>query len=175
MKVIAVPAALPNRAFFCSKCMRSVHRRIRSNVPELTSRQRKCLEGYYARKTAKQIGRELGISHHAVEQHMKAARRKLGARDTAEAARLYFGVSDTTMGPYYEWSEVSSGDHEPSLKQQPESGAYLLRDIVTDGPGSLQTLTPKQTLIAIGLCGMGMITILSLIVAVANGAAQLAH
>jgi hypothetical protein len=32
-----------------------------------------------------------------------------------------------------------------------------------------------QTLAAIGICGIGMIAILSLIVAVADGVAQLAH
>jgi len=39
----------------------------------------------------------------------------------------------------------------------------------------VQTLSAGQTLLAIGLCGVGMITILSLIVAVADGVSQLAH
>jgi hypothetical protein len=37
----------------------------------------------------------------------------------------------------------------------------------------LQSLTAMQTLVAIGICGLGMIAILSLIIAVANGVAQL--
>jgi hypothetical protein len=48
-------------------------------------------------KTAKQIGLELGISYHAVESHLKAARRKLCVSSTAEALqRLHHG-----MGQYY--------------------------------------------------------------------------
>ena len=80
-------------------------------MPELTERQRQCLEGFLERKTAKQIGRELGISHHAVEQHLKAARRKLGAQDTGEAARRYFGRGHTAE-PYYAAPEVPlAADH----------------------------------------------------------------
>jgi hypothetical protein len=39
----------------------------------------------------------------------------------------------------------------------------------------LQTLSAMQTLMAIGICGVGMIIILSLVVAVADGVAQLTH
>ena len=51
---------------------------------------------------------------------------------------------------------------------------FQLRDSATDGPAMLQALSARQTLLAIGLCGFGAIAILSLIVAVANGVAQLA-
>ena len=51
----------------------------------------------------------------------------------------------------------------------------LLRDIATDGPRTVQTLSAGLTLMAIGLSGIGMITILALIVAVADGVSQLAH
>ena len=63
--------------YFCSNCMRSVQAMVRTNVPQLTERQRDCLQGFLERKTAKEIGRELGIGHHGVEQHLKAARKKL--------------------------------------------------------------------------------------------------
>ena len=64
--------------------MRSVQGMVRTNVPQLTERQRDCLQGYLQRKTAKEIGRELGIGHHGVEQHLKAARKKLGAKPAKE-------------------------------------------------------------------------------------------
>jgi DNA-binding CsgD family transcriptional regulator len=142
-------------------------------MPHLTERQRQCLEGFIARKTAKQIGRELGITHHAVEQHLKAARKKLGVTDTLGAARLYAASAYTTAGPYYAASELPEAAGDPSCNMQPERGSLLLRDVATDGPGILQPLSAWQTLMAIGLCGLGMIIILSLIVAVANGIDQL--
>ena len=47
--------------------------------------------------------------------------------------------------------------------------------VLPDGPATLQPLTARQTLIAIGLCSLGMMAILALIIAVADGVAQLAH
>jgi DNA-binding CsgD family transcriptional regulator len=144
------------------------------NVPELTERQRQCLEGFIARKTAKQIGRNLGITHHAVEQHLKAARKKLGAVDTLEAARLYTARIYTTVEPYYDAAEVPYTADVERSHDQPRREHLLLRDVATDGLGLIQPLTARQTLMAIGLSGVGMISILVLIIAVANGVAQLA-
>lgn len=145
------------------------------DVPHLTERQRQCLEGVLARRTAKQIGRELGITHHAVEQHFKAARKKLGAVDTLEAARRYAASLYTTVEPYYAASEVPGAIIDEQCNTQPRQGVFLLRDVATDVPGLIQALSARQTLIAIGICGVAMIIILSLIVAVANGIAQLAQ
>jgi DNA-binding CsgD family transcriptional regulator len=143
-------------------------------MPQLTDRQHQCLEAFLARKTAKQIGRELGITHHAVEQHLKAARKKLHAADTSEAARLYFGEPHTTDEPYYAAAEVSGGTFYEPFRSQPKRGPFLLRDSAAEEAGLVQALSPAQTLMAIGLCGFGLIAILALIVAVANGVAQLA-
>jgi len=141
----------------------------------LTERQRQCLEGFLERKTAKQIGRELGITHHAVEQHLKAARKKLGAADTLEAARRYSASVSTTVDTYYGASEVPAAVAGEPCHAQPRQSAFLLRDIATDAPGLIQTLSARQTIIAIGICGVVVIIILCLIVAVADGVAQLAQ
>ena len=143
-------------------------------LPHLTDRQRQCLEGFITRKTAKEVGRELGITHHAVEQHLKAARKKLGATDTLDAARRYAAKLTTTGEPYYASSEVTPGTFDEHSLSQPKRGVSRLWDVATDGPGTLQALSATQTLIAVGICGLGMIVILALIVAVANGVAQLA-
>ena len=143
-------------------------------MPDLTERQRQCLEGFLARKTAKQIGRDLGITHHAVEQHLKAARKKLGATDTLEAARIYAGRSDTTAAPYYAAPELSDLATDEQCSGQPMRRSSRLRDIAADGPAVIQSLSARATLGAIALCGLAMITMLTLIVAVANGVAQLA-
>ena len=165
--------SLPIIAFCCSNCLSSVRRFAGEDVPQLTERQRQCLEGFLARKTAKEIGRELGITHHAVEQHLKAARKKLDAADTLEAARHYATSVLTTAEPYYGAAEVPAAAATDQCDAQPRQSAFQLRDVATDPPGLLQSLSARQTLIAVGICGAVMIIILSLIVAVADGIAQL--
>lgn len=142
-------------------------------MPDLTERQQQCLSGVLERKTAKQIGRELGITHHAVEQHLKAARRKLGAADTLEAARTY-ARTITTAGPYYASAELPRDIPSRHRPTQPKQDEFLLRDVATDKQGVAYRLTARQTLSAIGLSGIGLIMILALIVAVAEGVAKLA-
>lgn len=46
----------------------------------LTPRQRECLEAREQHRSAKQIGRILGISHHTVFMHWQLARKRLSAR-----------------------------------------------------------------------------------------------
>ena len=180
MGVSAVPISasghhgLPLWTLCCSNCCSSVRREAGGQLPQLTDRQRQCLEGFLTRKTAKQIGRELGITHHAVEQHLKAARKKFGATDTLGAARRYAASAYTTAEPYYAASEVSDSAAITQCGEQPRTGLFRLRDIATEEPGIIQALSTRQTLAAIGLSGIVMITILTLIVAVANGVAQLA-
>ena len=65
-------------------------------------------------------------------------------------------------------------DDDGAWDGQPKR-SFLLRDVAIDGPATLQPLTARQTLMAIGLCGLGMMAILALIIAVADGVAQLAH
>ena len=54
----------------------------------LSPRQNECLHGVLELKSAKEIARELGISPHAVEKHLKVAREKFGVASSAEAARM---------------------------------------------------------------------------------------
>lgn len=58
-------------------------------IDSLSERERESLEGVLAYKTAKEMARDLGISHHAVEKRLKRAREKLGAATSLEAARAY--------------------------------------------------------------------------------------
>jgi len=54
----------------------------------LTGAQRKVLRLWSTRRSAKEIGRELGITHCAVNERLRSARRILGVGTSAEAARL---------------------------------------------------------------------------------------
>ena len=144
-----------------------------ASVSELTNRQRQCLNGATERKTAKQIGRELGITHHAVEQHLKAARRKLGAADTNEAVRIY-AASLRTGGHYYRSPELSDLIISPHSPDQPERVGDQLRDVATEGAGNARALSAWQSLVAIGVCALGIVAIVALIIAIAQGVEQLA-
>ena len=141
-------------------------------MPLLTERQQQCLRGVLDHKTAKQIGRELGISHHAVEQHLKAARRKYGATDTLAAARS-FVRDDTTVGPYCGSSEVLSecaNPLQPTGKSSEALDAHLvLRDSASGHHGLVYEFSALQTIFAIILASLGLVAILALLIAVAEG------
>ena len=54
----------------------------------LNQRQRECLRLVYRNLEAKEIARELGLSPHTVVEHLRDARRVLGASRSMHAARL---------------------------------------------------------------------------------------
>jgi DNA-binding CsgD family transcriptional regulator len=141
-------------------------------VLNLTERQQQCLDGYLARKTAKQIGRDLGISHHAVEQHLKAARRKLNVTDTAAAARIYLDAT-TTVSPYYAASELQQQAEAGATESHPERQVADLRDVSSEAYGRAYSLTVAQVLGAIALCGVALIIAMTLLVAIAQGIDQI--
>ena len=58
------------------------------HIGRLTEREREALSGWLEHKTAKEIARDLGVSHHAVEKRLKMARTKLGVSTSLQAARL---------------------------------------------------------------------------------------
>lgn len=142
-------------------------------MSELTERQKQCLLGAQRRQTAKQIGRELGITHHAVEQHLKAARRKLGARDTGDAVRI-FAATLATDEPYYGSPELSGRDPAPHYPDQPQRSQELLRDVAMERMGAAYVLSARQTLVAIAVSALGLVAIMALIIAIAQGVEQLA-
>lgn len=57
-------------------------------LERLTDAQRDVLRRWHRRQSAKEIGRELGISHWAVQERLRHARRALGVESSTEAARL---------------------------------------------------------------------------------------
>jgi len=53
-------------------------------MPKLSPRQEECLRGVLELKSAKEIARDLGISPHAVEKHLRVSREKYGVATSAE-------------------------------------------------------------------------------------------
>lgn len=59
-----------------------------ARLAKLTEAQRICLRMVFMHMSSKDIARELGISHHTVDQRLKAAIQSLGVDSRVEAARL---------------------------------------------------------------------------------------
>lgn len=76
-------------------------------LAELTAKQREVLDLLIEHKTSKEIGRELGISPHTVDQRIQFARVKLGARTRGEAAAVYRRLLDTYGQMTYENSYLA--------------------------------------------------------------------
>lgn len=70
-------------------------------ISKLSSRQRECLRLALVRHGSKEIARELGISAHVVDKHIKAALKTLGVANRFEAARLLAAHE----GPVFEGGE----------------------------------------------------------------------
>jgi len=75
--------------------------KVRSPAPELTELQLKCLEGFWNRRSAKQIAAELGISEAWVNKNLMAARRLLNVNSSADAAAIVFGGKRGSIKNYY--------------------------------------------------------------------------
>jgi DNA-binding CsgD family transcriptional regulator len=65
----------------------------------LTGSQKACLRGVLAHLTSKEIARELGISPHTVDGHLRAALQRLGLQSRTEAALLLAAVEDCFPQP----------------------------------------------------------------------------
>lgn len=61
---------------------------MRPEVAKLTEAEREVLRLWLRRSSAKEIALELGITHWAVNERLRSARRRLGVADSSEAARL---------------------------------------------------------------------------------------
>jgi DNA-binding CsgD family transcriptional regulator len=99
----------------------------------LTEAQLECIRLVRRRKTAKQIARTLNISHHAVEQRLKSARRKLKVETTAEAVDLLEAAERATYGEtVYGPPDVARSDMDwapPDLS--PPIGGDSGREVMT--------------------------------------------
>lgn len=80
-------------------------------VATLTHKERQCLAGWLARRTAKQIALDLGITYHAVEKRLKSARAKLGVKTSLDAALLF----------------AAAERYHRTVSQSPEMASRLLK------------------------------------------------
>jgi DNA-binding CsgD family transcriptional regulator len=138
----------------------------------LTDRQFECLQGFWARKTSKQIGLELGISHHAVEKHLLACRERLQVSSSGEAARIVFGGSGTpAVRPYYEAPEVHP---DATVTQRLDTHQSPLGSVgVTTEVAPVNQFGAGMTLLLILAVALGSILAVAGLIAAAQGANEL--
>jgi DNA-binding CsgD family transcriptional regulator len=108
---------------------------VRSASSELTDLQLKCLEGFWNRRSAKQVAAELGISEAWVNKNLMAARRKLHVNSSADAAAIVFGGKRDSIKSYY-YQETAL----PQPRQVSDHG-------VVSGSGSLTLSASDRPLI----------------------------
>lgn len=142
----------------------------------LTMRQLQCLKLFAERRTAKQIGRALDISHHAVEKHLANARQRLGVSSTQQAADLVFNGREK---PDYNWSGLVDvdpvGDSRAVhlLDQTDQDGALLATP--EDVAHFTNRITAFQTIAFIVLVALAGPVVLALLMSLAVGTRLLLH
>jgi len=140
----------------------------------LTERQQQCLRGFWARRSAKEIGLELGITHHAVEKHLLACRERLGVSTSIDAARLVFGDPDgPTIKPYYDASEVQAAPVPPQEFATPTPLGGM--EGVARQPVPINRLGPVSTLLLILAISVGSVLAVTALIAAADGMNKLGH
>jgi len=68
---------------------------------KLSELELKCLEGFWNRRSAKQIAVDQGISEGWVNKNLQNVRRKLHVNSSAEAAAIVFGGKRGSIKSYY--------------------------------------------------------------------------
>ena len=126
---------------------------LEERIQRLSPRQRDCLalvaEGY----TAKEIGRQLGISDSTVDNHLFAATQLLGVDGRKEAGRLYAGYlqnEDRQRLPRQP-EALAAAVVPPNDKASTRLGrGRRFRSYLPPIGGRENALTPSQTVLAIG-------------------------
>lgn len=166
-------------------------------VARLTEAQREVLRHYHVRRSAKEIGRELGITHWAVNERLRAARRTLGVATSGEAARLLAGAEGE--GSYnrivYDPQDVAAPPEHVMFSEPGEDGEQPPRrdrrmavreeqvpyGIRPSGPrlplpryrGDRNDLTIGRRLLWIGAIALGFVAILGALITISSGVVRL--
>src|SRR5690606_1762496 len=99
------------------------HSEIEFMLAGLTPKQREVLDLLIEHKTSKEIGRELGISPHTVDQRIQFAKEKLGASSRSEVAQLYRRLVEICGQLTYEDSGIAAAAAEADTGVRTQAGA----------------------------------------------------
>lgn len=145
-------------------------------APRLSPRQKECLRGVLQLRSGKEIARELGISPHAVEKHLRICREKYGVATSAEAARLFALQEQGGEFPQCGVPDLAAGTAGGHRKSVSAAGIEAASVRPGDSHGALSAdrpLTPLQTLLTIAAVSFVSIVGLLLLVACAEGVRRL--
>lgn len=166
-------------------------------LARLTEAQREVLRLWHVRKSAKEIGRELGITHWAVNERLRSARRVLGVASSGEAARQLAEAEaagtykrlvcdppdvaapvDHVMfsGPGEDGEEPSRARRRSEVREEqvPWSGpARRPRLPLPRYRGDRNDLTIRTRLIWIGTIALGVVVILGALITISSGVVRL--
>src|SRR5690606_11535203 len=102
------------------------HSEIEFMLAGLTPKQREVLDLLIEHKTSKEIGRELGISPHTVDQRIQFAKEKLGASSRSEVAQLYRRLVEICGHLTYEDSGIAAAAAEADNAARTQAGPLSL-------------------------------------------------
>ena len=143
----------------------------RTSAPELTELQLKCLEGFWNRRSAKQIGAELGISEAWVNKNLLAVRRQLNVSTTADAAAIVFGRRGSIKNYYYQKTYLN-GLADIAEQGGAGSGAIAFEPAASERP-LINNLGPFAILAGIFLTALVSIIGVTLLIDAGDGMYQL--
>jgi DNA-binding CsgD family transcriptional regulator len=97
---------------------------------KLTAKEREVLDQILLHKPLKLIAHDLGITLSAVDQRLKSARAKLGARDRNEAARIYAALLATCRESTYGFEAMAAAldAHVFPPTEPPLRSAFMFED-----------------------------------------------
>lgn len=169
-----------------------------TNVAKLTEAQREVLRLWHTRKSAKEIGRDLGITHWAVNERLRSARRVLGVGTSGEAARLLAAAeagdtykrivcdADTVAGTEDsvlfrqadedgEWPSRTSRHHAVREERVPYEAAGLsgLRLPLPRYRGDRNDLSIRTRLIWIGAIALGFVAMVGALITISSGVVRI--
>lgn len=141
---------------------------VRPSVPELSELQLKCLEGFWNRRSAKQIAADLGISEAWVNKNLLNARRKLQVNSSAEAASIMFGGTRGSIKSYY-YQETDLPELGRRTDQAPAGAIAKPNATATSERALINNFGVGQTLGLILAVALGVIAGLLLMLQAAVG------
>ena len=146
--------------------------KVRSPAPELTELQLKCLEGFWNRRSAKQIAAELGISEAWVNKNLMAARRLLNVNSSADAAAIVFGGKRGSIKNYY-YQETDLISASESAEQGRAGSDALAFEPTASSRPLINTYGPVGIIAGIVLVAVLSIVGVTLLIDAGNGLHEL--
>lgn len=92
---------------------------MKRRIGQLTEAQKECLRLVWAHMTSKQIAREIGISYHTVDAHLKKANKTLGVSRRTEAASILARTERRAKSATDSYFTLTTGGYKPSSQTSP--------------------------------------------------------